>query len=156
MLTQKLVVVALSATMLIGCQTVGTKEGVGGVLGAAGGGLLGAQFGKGDGKVAMAALGAVGGLLLGSNVGKSLDDVDRMRQQQAASTALERLPSGSSGDWNNPDSGNSGTFTPTRTFQRGDGAYCREYTQKIRVAGRNEEGHGTACRQADGSWRIAQ
>lgn len=32
--------------------------------------------------------------------------------------------------------------------------YCREFTQTIRVGNQKQEGVGTACLQADGSWQI--
>lgn len=32
--------------------------------------------------------------------------------------------------------------------------YCREFTQTIRVGNQKQEGVGTACMQADGSWQI--
>lgn len=31
--------------------------------------------------------------------------------------------------------------------------YCREYTEKLKVGNRMEEGYGTACMQPDGSWK---
>ena len=33
-------------------------------------------------------------------------------------------------------------------------AYCREYTKKIVVDGKEARAYGTACLQNDGSWRI--
>lgn len=32
--------------------------------------------------------------------------------------------------------------------------YCREYTRTIYVGGKPQQGYGTACQQADGSWKI--
>ncbi len=152
---KKLTAVALLAAVAVsGCETAGDKEVLGGVLGAAGGGLLGSQVGGGSGKLAATALGAVGGLLVGSSIGRTMDDVDRMKHQQAASQAFERLPSGTASSWQNPDSGNYGTVTPTRTYQQAGGEYCREFTQTVVVGGKSEQGYGTACRQPDGSWKI--
>lgn len=148
-------VLVTSVVLLAGCESAGDKQVLGGVLAAAGGGLLGSQFGGGSGKAAMTALGAVGGLLIGSSIGKSMDDVDKLKQRQGAQRAFETAPSGTSTAWSNPDSGASGSVTPTRTYQRGDGAYCREFTQTINVGGKSEQGYGTACRQPDGSWKIA-
>ena len=42
----------------------------------------------------------------------------------------------------------------TRTYQNQSGQYCREFTQTIQVGGESQQGHGTACRQPDGSWKI--
>ena len=55
---------------------------------------------------------------------------------KAAQQSLEGQRSGSTQGWKNPDSGNSGTFTPTRTYQDGSGQYCREYRQTITVGDR--------------------
>ncbi|MDR1267118.1 MAG: hypothetical protein LBJ70_01905 [Holosporales bacterium] len=49
----------------------------GGAVGAVGGGLLGSQFGKGEGKTAMTALGVVGGAVGGAMAQKAL------REQEA-------------------------------------------------------------------------
>ena len=49
------------------------------------------------------------------------------------------------------------TVTPdqrTYTASREEAAYCREYTKKIIVEGREEMAYGTACLQHNGSWRV--
>jgi surface antigen len=123
----------------------------GGMLGAAGGGLIAAAAGASP-------AGIVGGVLIGGlvggAVGNALDQKDKEMAQQAAQRAFENSRSGESSGWQNPDSGNSGSITPTRTYQAPSGGYCREYEQDIVVGGKNEKTYGTACRQADGSWQI--
>jgi len=57
--------------------------------------------------------------------------------------------------WTNPDNGHAGTVTPTRTYQTAGGTYCREYQQTVTIGGKDERSYGTACRQPDGSWKIA-
>lgn len=32
--------------------------------------------------------------------------------------------------------------------------YCREYTETVTVAGKKQQGYGTACMQEDGSWKV--
>lgn len=64
------------------------------------------------------------------------------------------MPTGTYSTWENPDTGHAGSFTPTRTYQRPTGQYCREYQQTIRVGGEVQESYGTACREPDGTWRI--
>ena len=54
----------------------GYKQPAGTLLGAAGGGLAGAQFGTGNGKLAATALGALAGAFVGHEVGGSLDRAD--------------------------------------------------------------------------------
>ena len=132
----------------------GEKEFMGGLLGAAVGGLAGAQIGKGTGQLAATAGGAILGGLIGMEAGKSLDKADRMYATRSYSQAMERNPTGTSTGWSNPDSGNYGTVTPTRTYQQSSGRYCREFIQTVTVAGSKQQMYGTACRQPDGSWEI--
>ena len=94
-------------------------------------------------------LGAVAGAVIGGNIGRNMDETDRMKTQQA----LEPTRTGAPAQWRNPDSGNQYTVVPTRTYQAAQGP-CREYTMDAVIGGRTEKVYGTACRQADGSWRT--
>lgn len=146
----------LSTTLLGACAQDGTvnKEGIGTLVGAGLGALVGSRVGGGKGRLAAVALGALGGAYLGSKLGKQLDAADRARAEQAQEEA-HTTPVGKTIAWNNPDSGNSGTFTPTRDGNdRQTGNYCREYKTTINVDGKTEEAYGNACRQSDGTWRI--
>ncbi len=147
---------ALSLTLLAGCQTTdaGTKQTVGAIGGAVLGGFLGSKVGGGSGQLIATGAGAVLGGLLGSSVGKSLDDVDRVMMERTSQASLEHTKAGSTSTWSNPDTGNSGSVTPTKTYQASSGEYCREYRQTIVVGGKEEEAFGTACRQPDGTWKI--
>ena len=149
------IVVALS---LVGCTQQGgpgTKQTVGALGGAALGGLLGAQFGSGTGQLAATAAGVVLGGLIGSEIGRSMDEVDRMRMNQANQQA-QSAPLGQPIAWNNPDTGNSGQVVATRDGTAANGQYCREFQQTVTVSGRTETAYGVACRQADGTWRVDQ
>ncbi|MEM7255391.1 MAG: RT0821/Lpp0805 family surface protein [Pseudomonadota bacterium] len=139
---------------LSGCAGGGPRESSGGLIGAAAGGLVGSQFGGGKGQIAAAVIGALAGAALGREIGRDLDAKDRASQRRATSAALETIPNGESLPWRNPDSGNNGRISPTRTYERGDGRYCREFTQDVTVGGRSERAYGTACREPDGTWRI--
>lgn len=145
---------AISLT-LSGCADTGPRQTVGGLTGAALGGLLGAQFGSGSGQLVTTGAGVLIGGLLGSEIGRSMDEVDRMQANQAVVQARS-APIGQQIAWNNPNSGNYGTITPTRDGTSASGQYCREYQQTITVGGRTEQAYGIACRQPDGSWRIIQ
>lgn len=127
------------------------KAVLGSVGGAAAGGLIAAAAGGGTKYIV---LGALAGGLIGGVVGKKLDDRDKRMAAEAAQQAFESNRTGQSSAWQNPDSGNSGTVTPTRTYQIANGQYCREYTQEIYVGGEKHQSYGTACRQPDGSWQI--
>ncbi len=151
----KLVVSLIAVALVLGaCEGAGQKQLGGTLVGAAAGGLLGAQVGGGKGQLAAVAVGTLLGAFIGSEVGKSLDKADQLHAQQAAQQSLESAPIGQTITWQNPDSGNSGTVTPTNTYQTAQGQYCREYQTTVTVGGKTEEAYGNACRQPDGSWKI--
>ncbi len=131
----------------------GTKQTVGALGGAAAGGLLGAQMGKGSGKLAMTAAGVLIGALIGSEIGRSMDEVDRMKAEQAYNQAAT-APIGQTIAWDNPNTGNSGTVGAVREGTKSSGEYCREFQQTVVIGGRQEDAYGTACRRPDGSWEI--
>jgi surface antigen len=136
---------------------IGLNKTTGGALVGAGlGGLAGSQFGHGSGKLAMTALGVLAGGLAGSSVGSSLDKADLAYSNQTTQRTLETAQTHQTSSWQNPDTGASGTVTPTRTWQTAGGDYCREFQQTISVGGKTEQGYGKACRQPDGSWKIVQ
>lgn len=146
--------VAASALVLAGCAGQGQKETGGTLVGAAAGGLLGSQFGSGTGKLIGTALGVVAGGFLGKEVGKSLDNADKAAMKQSTQYSLEATKVGHTSSWSNPDSGNRGSVTPTKTYQAPTGEYCREYQQTVTVGGKTEEAYGTACRKPDGTWKV--
>lgn len=162
---KKFIAIATVAALLSGCAQNGQpgfssggsgfdKQLVGGLAGAAGGAALGSQFGKGRGQLVGVALGTLLGAKLGSEVGASLDRADMNYYNAASQQALETAQPGQSFPWSNPQSGNSGSFTPRNYYQNSNGMYCREYSQNISVGGQISQGYGTACRQPDGTWQI--
>jgi len=140
--------VTASVLALAGCQT--TKEDQGRVLGAIAGGLLGNQVGGGSGRTAATIAGTILGGYIGGNIGRQMDDGDRYR----AGEALESTPTYQSSSWENPDTGNRYSVTPTRTYTAASGP-CREYTTEAWIDGKRETVYGTACRQSDGTWQAA-
>lgn len=130
------------------------KQTMGGLAGAVAGGAAGARFGQGEGKIAATIAGTLLGGYLGSEIGASLDRADMAYYNRTSQQALENAQPGQTLPWSNPESGNSGTVTPQSYYQTASGQYCREYSQTISVGGRQEQGHGTACRQPDGTWQI--
>ena len=136
--------------------TFGMNKTTGGALvGAGTGGLIGSQFGHGQGKGVATVLGVIAGGLLGSQVGASLDRADQAALHSSTVQALETAPPNQALPWRNANSGNYGTVTPGPVYQTA-GQYCREFQQTIVVGGQQEQGFGRACRQPDGSWKIVQ
>lgn len=137
-----------------GCESGREKE-IGGLLaGAALGGFLGSQIGGGSGAILATGAGVFFGALIGGGIGKQLDEKDRLEAERATQNALESSRSGQTITWANPDSGNSGTVTPTKTYHTNNNVYCREYQQTVTIGGNTEDAFGTACRQPDGSWKV--
>jgi surface antigen len=146
---KKIIIASLSLSILVGCSQV-NNEGIGTVGGGVLGGLLGSQFGSGSGRVAAAAGGALVGAMLGGRIGQYMDRQDRMEVQRA----LETAPTGKAVNWSNPDNGNQYSVKPTRTYYVADQP-CREYITHAVIGGKSQQIYGKACRQADGSWRVA-
>ena len=149
--------VVLTATIALGAcegiQNSGTKEKIGSVAGAIGGGVIGSQIGGGSGRLIATGVGTLLGAWVGNEIGSSLDKADYAYAQQAEQRAYT-APIGQTISWNNPQSGNYGSVTPIRDGATASGDYCREYEQTIYVNGRAETGVGVACKRSDGSWDI--
>jgi surface antigen len=94
--------------------------------------------------------GAALGAFLGSKIGATMDRKDQLQTAQA----LETLKNGQSTSWRNPDTGQRYTVMPTRTYEGASGP-CREFSTVAEINGHRELVSGTACRQADGTWRTA-
>lgn len=153
MMKQSFLIAVLTAGIgLGGCATYqGQNEQSGMVIGGILGGVLGSQVGGGHGRTAAIIAGTLAGAAIGGSVGRSMDEVDRMK----TATTLETVRTGVSSSWQNPDTGNQYSVTPTRTYETSSGP-CREYTIDADIGGQTEQVYGTACRQADGSWKVMQ
>jgi surface antigen len=134
---------------LAGCATQGPQEQAGMIIGGVLGGVIGAQVGEGSGRTAATIIGAMAGMAVGGTIGQSMDEQDRRKTAHTLETVRSGVPS----QWRNPDSGNQYRVTPTRTYETAQGP-CREYTVDGVIGGKRETMVGTACRQADGSWRV--
>ena len=148
--------VLIAALGLAGCGTSGSgqKQTAGTLIGGVGGALAGSHIGSGRGRLVATAAGAIIGAMIGNSVGQSLDQIDRRHAAEAEQQALEYSPIGADIAWQNPDSGNYGVVTPTRTYRSSAGAYCREYSHTVHIGGTPSQAYGRACRQPDGSWQI--
>jgi surface antigen len=137
-----------ASLVLSGCQI--TREQQGQVRGAVAGGVPGNQIGGGSGQTAATTARTILGGYIGGNIGRRMDDGDRNRTAQI----LEDTPTNESSSWQNPDSGTRFSVTPTKTYYA-ESRPCREYTTDAWIDGQRETLYGTACRQSDGSWQVA-
>lgn len=124
---------------------------LGSVLGGVAGGVIGSQVGKGDGRTVAIIGGTLIGVLIGGALGRAMDEVD----QNCVGQVLEHAEDGRTVRWQNPNTGTTYDVEPRRTYTNPEGAYCREYTTTAVIGGRAERVYGTACRNEDGSWKIA-
>ena len=150
-LTPRIGVVTLfgSALVLAACETPPTQQQTGAVAGAVIGGVVGSTIGGGTGRTVAIVAGTVAGAVIGGRIGAKMDEADKLKAAQA----LESTPTGQSSTWKNPDTGAQYTMTPTRTTESSAGP-CRDFTVNAQVDGKPEQVQGTACRQADGSWKT--
>jgi len=152
-----IIATVMSTVFMTGCAGTYSKQDTGTAAGALLGGGLAYGLGQNSSnKEIWTVLGIGLGAMLGSQIGQQLDERDRLMMGQSFQTALERAPDNSSSSWRNPNTGNSGYTTPTRTVVASNGAPCREFTQTVNIGGKAQQAYGTACRQADGSWKIQQ
>jgi surface antigen len=103
-----------------------------------------------------AQLGASAGGLIVAPFRTSLGRDDQKALHDATANALENTLPNQAAPWRNPSSGDYGTVTPGPVQQVASGQYCREFQQTIIAGGREQQGHGRACRQADSSWKMVQ
>ena len=154
-------VVALTACakMDLNMQNVNVGGVAGAVVGAIAGGFAGAEFGGGLGQTLFISAGAMTGASVGYEAGTILYPSDQAAYDNNARMALNTSTNGKVSDWANPETGNSGIFTPTKTFVAGNGRSCRNYRSTLALKAEGDQTgvithqEGTACQQADGSWR---
>lgn len=133
-------------------DSVHSREVSGAIVGGIIGGVIGHEFGDGRGRTASTVIGAAVGALIGGELARDRQ-VSRY-ERDAAYRAFESAPTGHPVEWRDADRGWRGSYTPTRTYRSRQGNYCRGYEQFVYIDGREQRAYGTACRQADGSWRI--
>ena len=149
---KKLMLIGLVTLPLLGgCAT---KMQTGTAIGALTGGAFAYCLGQdSSNKEVWTVLGIGLGAMIGQSIGQQLDERDRYLMAQTFEHTMEKAPTNASGQWQNPDTGHGGTITPTNTIVT-NGTPCREFTQTVSIGGQMQEAYGTACRQADGSWKI--
>ena len=123
---------------------------LGGILGA----VAGSQVGSGSGKLVAVGVGTVLGVLIGSDARAAMDARDSAYATGSFGHAMDSAPTCTTISWNNQQTGNYGSVTPTNTYEPEPGRYCREFLQQVSIGGKLQDAYGTACRQPDGSWEI--
>mgnify|MGYP005830754605 CR=1 FL=1 len=95
-----------------------------------------------------------------SKQGKStevqLTERDKELANQAFQQALEKYKIGVVLSWSNSNTGHRGGTSPTLTYATDNGVPCREYVTTVLTGGKEWKGYGTACRHADGRWKVTR
>ncbi len=141
-----LLMIALGSIGLAGCSSVGSNGGppVAALPGA--GAPPPAAGPPAQPPTPAIPTGAALGGVLGGPVGGALTEDDR---RAAWNAQLAALDSGKRRSWR----GAHGVFGFVEPGAATGGG-CRAYSQTIFIAGRPVHGHGTGCKQPDGSWKM--
>ena len=147
MFVKKLVPAAMAIALLAGCVSTSQEatknaETVGG--------RIPSTYGNASGKVASSGTGPLLGAFIG---GAAIQPSDAAAAEAAAKRAYA-APIGDKVGWTNPATGHYGSLTTTREGYNNAGQYCREFHQTVTTRSQTELAYGTACKQADGTWKI--
>ena len=143
----KLASVAVSCSLIFGCLGNSPTEAGGTLIGAAAGGLMGAQFGKGKGRLAAVGIGTLIGALAGGTIGRHMNSQDKQMAGATTQRALETQPDNVATAWHNPNNNHQGNIivTKTQSFPQ-QNKVCRDYVHTVTIDGQQERVHGRACR----------
>ncbi len=108
----------------------------------------------GLGALAILALASCTALGTGGDPGAyaRLTDYDVNLAAHALQDTLESAGDGETRSWRNYMSGTEGAITPTRTYVSEGGYFCRDYRERLTVAGDASEFRHSACRNDAGRW----
>lgn len=119
------------------------------ILGGVAGAVVGSQFGDGSGQTVATIAGALIGAVVGERIGARMEEDDR----QYTANVLEDNETGETASWVNPDTGNEFWVTPVETYER-SGRPCREFEFRVETEHGSDVEERTACREADGTWKV--
>jgi surface antigen len=142
----------LAALLIVGCggsEPLVDESTAGQVLGGVAGAAAGTQVGDGSGQTIATIAGALIGSVVGERIGARMEARDLERTAQA----LEYNERAATETWVNPNTGNEFAVTPVATYEE-DGRPCREFEFSVATERGRDTEERTACRQADGTWRI--
>lgn len=91
--------------------------------------------------------------LIGGAIGEELDAGDRRTAMDAEFRALEYGRTGAPIQWRGKSGRVYGDVVAGARYQVNDFA-CRELTHTLYIGDQPQVAHGTACRQADGTWKT--
>ena len=122
---------------------------VGTVVGAVVGGAIGSSVGKGDDRLIAILVGSALGAVVGREIGREMDSSDRA----CIGHALELAEAGQWVKWDGGRDGLRYALKAGDGFEREGYAY-RRITLERDLDGRSDRSPGSACRIAEGEWRL--
>jgi surface antigen len=87
---------------------------------------------------------------------RHLDAEDLRRATAAMGTALDPQGSGASVNWDNPQTGAKGSFTPVGQAYPIDGKICRSFLADLSANDAVEKLQGAACREKSAEWALTE
>jgi surface antigen len=90
------------------------------------------------------------------SIANLLEPEDWRRAKAALATALDPQGNGSLVGWENPDSGNRGSFIPVGKAYPLNAGICRVFLAELDHKGNAQSLQGTACANKAGEWTIAE
>ncbi len=139
--------ISISLFNLAGCAL--NNQSMGTITGGLIGGLVGSRFGRGSGRGVAIAVGALAGSMIGTAIGRRMDTVDRMQMARSFDTGRPE-------HWTNEKTQHEYSVRPKPVYTSRAGTPCREFNMDVNIGGRKQQAYGTACHQADGSWKIVE
>ena len=115
-----------------------------GLIGPAGGALLGMAIGAGSGPEIAVAAGVAGGYAVGGSQGPSLTGLPAQAQREALAKMMT-VPLREPVRWFTASERASGKITPIREFTDERGRRCRDFVEWRTVRAMNGHTSGTAC-----------
>lgn len=132
--------------ILVSCTHQVDRAQSGAAMGAASGAVVGQAIGH---NTEATLIGALVGTLFGYMIGNEMDKYDR----QQLNHVYERGVSGQTSTWQNPDSGNVYSVTPSQASTSASGT-CRNAEIEAIIDGKHETTYATACRDYNGQWVL--
>ena len=90
----------------------------------------------------------------GPSVFNGLSPEDIRRSKAALALALDPEGQGQAINWDNAETGQSGSFSAVSTFYLNNNQLCRRYAATIANSGAIEPVSGEACRTGPGNWDV--
>jgi surface antigen len=87
---------------------------------------------------------------------RHLDAEDMRRATAAMNTALDPQGSGAAVQWDNPQSGAHGSFTPQGPAYPVDAKICRAFVTEFTSGETVEKLDGVACREKSADWALTE